>query len=1182
MPFIVRVTQKDSKKVINRPLASQEPVKIQAAKGDLVLVVDEKTDQPVDVVEVKRVDQDIQMTVQSGQERAVLILQDADGYGISVKDEADTFVSSRSDLKDIQTSTAKSAFLVGDEYDAGWLALLALLAAAVLFRSKDDPDRTPPVTGTLDITAATDSGADDTQTNNGNPVLTFTGEAGLTISLKGPDGSTLDPSQYTVTYASGSYTVTLKDAKTGTGGDQPFGTYSSGTATGNAASAADGVYTIVATDAAANSKNVGTFTIDTTVPVTGALDITTATDSGANDTQTNNGNPVLTFTGEAGLTISLKGPDGSTLDPSQYTVAYASGTYTVTLKDAKTGTGGDQPFGTYASGTATGNAASAADGVYTIVATDTAANNKDVGTFTIDTTVPVTGALDITTATDSGANDTLTKNGNPVLTFTGEAGLTITLLGANGSLLDPSQYTVSYASGSYTVTLKDAKVGSGTATDPFGTYTSTGTATGNAASAVDGTYTIVATDAAANSANVGTFTIDTTPPAGPVTVTYLSTNDTTPTLSGSVTLATGDTFSVQVNGKTYSVGDGYLSIVGGSWLLTIPAADALVNGTYSVVATITDAAGNTLSDATSTELQITPAITVGPLDMVDAYDTGVSQTDELTKSGLPVLTFTGDSGLTVSLKGPNGATLDPSQYTVSYAGGTYTVTLKDATYGSGGASDPFGTYYSGTATGNSAASADGIYTIYASKLGSTTQVGTFEIDTTPPAGPVTVSTITTTDTSPVLTGTATLQPGETLQVTVNALTYNVTTDANGNWALDLGSATPIAGTFSALAAGTYNITATITDPAGNTLSDPQSQELQVVVPVTGLTIAEVIYFNDYDYFRDTLNDPLAQRTGVADGTMRVRFNQAVKTGTSDTNGATLSWDINGDSAWGSADDQTFTASSDLTGQSSGSPDALLFTMNRGGTPSLQSTLETKTGFAGATGDTMDFTAGTALALDGQQSAAADNIVIQYYWHMTSAGGTFTGGSLADKIIGDSGVDTLIGGAGNDTLYGAGGNDSLTGGAGADVFVFASSGTANGTDVLADFSVADGDVLNFGYFLGAAGSFSTSDYQVVGQTAQINATGKVVELWSAVADSSTDVDTAGEIAAQFGTGKAFTLSSNGKAVVIAGEDTSAQAAYIWFVQDTGDGTVTAGEVTLAGTLASFDVNTLTTSNISFVV
>ena len=62
---------------------------------------------------------------------------------------------------------------------------------------------------------------------------------------------------------------------------------------------------------------------------------------------------------------------------------------------------------------------------------------------------------------------------------------------------------------------------------------------------------------------------------------------------------------VEVNGVIYIVGDGHLvDNADGSWDLMIPAADALADNLYQVIATLTDAAGNTSTDPGVDELWI--------------------------------------------------------------------------------------------------------------------------------------------------------------------------------------------------------------------------------------------------------------------------------------------------------------------------------------------------------------------------------------------------------------------------------------------------------------------------------------------------------------------------------------------------------------------------------------------------
>jgi hypothetical protein len=100
-----------------------------------------------------------------------------------------------------------------------------------------------------------------------------------------------------------------------------------------------------------------------------------------------------------------------------------------------------------------------------------------------------------------------------------------------------------------------------------------------------------------------------------------------------------------------------------------------------------------------------------------------------------------------------------------------------------------------------------------------------QVQANDPNGPVTVDSLATTDTTPTLTGTATLNGanGETLSVSVNGVTY---TTGNGlsvvgnNWSLTIPNG-------SELASGTYSVTATITNNLGYTLTDTTASELIV-------------------------------------------------------------------------------------------------------------------------------------------------------------------------------------------------------------------------------------------------------------------------------------------------------------------------------------------------------------------
>ncbi|WP_454903847.1 Ig-like domain-containing protein [Variovorax gossypii] len=115
------------------------------------------------------------------------------------------------------------------------------------------------------------------------------------------------------------------------------------------------------------------------------------------------------------------------------------------------------------------------------------------------------------------------------------------------------------------------------------------------------TYQVRVVDAAGNigAEQTKAVTIDVTPPAGSITVNALSTADTTPTITGTVSgLAAGDSVWVTCNGVTYKQGiDAALKVTGSTWSLSIPQANRINwNGSSDLVvnvdARIVDVAGN--------------------------------------------------------------------------------------------------------------------------------------------------------------------------------------------------------------------------------------------------------------------------------------------------------------------------------------------------------------------------------------------------------------------------------------------------------------------------------------------------------------------------------------------------------------------------------------------------------------
>lgn len=482
-------------------------------------------------------------------------------------------------------------------------------------------------------------------------------------------------------------------------------------------------------------------------------------------------------------------------------------------------------------------------GTYNVVASATSSSGTGSDTttneLTIDTTAPVVTVSQLTT------NDT-----TPVITGTVDSGTlkvvvnnrtynagdgNLTVSGTNWSLQVPSAHVLTTGTYSVTASSTDAagNVGTDTTTselvvtdlpvvivNPLTTNDTTPAITGTvsagtlqvvvnsqtytagdgnlsvsgtnwtlqipaAAALTAGTYSVTAS--ATGSTGTGTdstsneLIIDTTAPV--VTVNTLTTNDTTPAITGTVD---SGTLNVVVNNRTYTVGDGNLSISGTNWTLQIPAAHTLTVGTYSVGASATDAAGNVGTDTTNSELVINnaPLVTVNALT---TNDTTPALTGTVSAGTLQVVlnsrTYTpGDGNLSVT--GTNWALQVPAAHQL--AAGTYSVTASST---------------SSAGTGTDATSNELV------------------IDTTAPA--VTVNTLTSNDTTPSITGTVT---DGTLTVALNNRTYTAG-DGNlavsgTNWTLQVPSA-------HVLTAGTYSVTAAATDAAGNVGTDPTSNELLI-------------------------------------------------------------------------------------------------------------------------------------------------------------------------------------------------------------------------------------------------------------------------------------------------------------------------------------------------------------------
>jgi len=418
------------------------------------------------------------------------------------------------------------------------------------------------------------------------------------------------------------------------------------------------------------------------------------------------------------------------------------------------------------------------------------------GTWILAITAPLSeGTYDVTTAvTDTAGNTSIdVSSGELVVQATPLSTPTVVALTTTDTTPSLTGSAIIGTGDSLTVSVDGVTY---TAGDGNLTYNSSGTWVLNIpGTMIDGTYEVIATvtDVFGNAypdTSSNELVVDTTAPVSP-TVTSQTTNNTTPVISGTATVGLGETLSVTVDGVTYTAGDGDLIDNGdGTWDLTIPTP--LAEATYSITATVTDSAGNTAIDSTIDELIIDTT--------VPALPTVIAQT---TSNTTPVISGT--------------ASVGPGEFlSVSVAGSTYTAGDGNLVLNLDGTWD----------LTPPAPLADGNYSVTATVsdvAGNATDDATameLTIDTIAPVTP-TVASQSTNSTSPTITGTATVAPGDTLSVTIGGITYIagdgfLVDNGDGTWALAL----PVT-----LNEGSYDVTTTVTDPAGNATNDTTAGEL---------------------------------------------------------------------------------------------------------------------------------------------------------------------------------------------------------------------------------------------------------------------------------------------------------------------------------------------------------------------
>ena len=758
------------------------------------------------------------------------------------------------------------------------------VAPVVAINDLTTNDATPELTGTVDdpsaIVVVTIDGVDYTATNNGDGSWTLADDAVATLA----DGS------YTATV-----TATDADGNVGSNSgtvvidttppaiptvDAGNGTEITGTAEAGATvnvdvdgdgtpdftviadgdgnwsitpdtPLADGVIvTVTATDAAGNISNPASDTVDAAAPVVAFNDLTT------NDTT-----PALT---------------GSVDDPTATVVVTINGAdYTATNNGDGTWTLADDAVAALAEGSYTA----------TVTATDPEGNvGTNTGTVVIDTTAPAAPTVEagngteITGTAEAGATVNVDVDGDGTPDFTVIAdgdgnwsvtpdtpladGVVVTATATDeaGNTSGPASDTVDAVAPVVTindVTTNDtAPALTGTVDDPTATvvvtidgvdYTATNNGDGTwtladdvVATLAEGSYptSVTATDDAGNTdTDTGTVVIDTTAPT--VAINDLTTNDTTPELTGTVNDPNA-VVVVTIDGNDYTAtnnGDG-------TWTLADNAVAVLAEGSYPTSVTATDAAGNTVTN-TGTVVIDTTAPTVAINDLT-------------TNDTTPELTGT--------VNDPNAVvvvTIDGNDYTATNNGdGTWTL-----------------------ADNIVALLAEGNYTAVVTAtdvVGNlATDTGTVVIDTSIDENnngqTVTFDSISndsgvagdfiTSDSTLIFNGTVDLGDNTTLTVTVDGTSYTfgtdpeLTIDGSGNWSLDL--------TGTTLPAGTYAVVATVTDEAGNSASTASQnvvvQALDAINDGNTVDMGEpVVTVNPPETTSDVQVIGLAESTGGVD------------------------------------------------------------------------------------------------------------------------------------------------------------------------------------------------------------------------------------------------------------------------------------------------------------------------------
>ncbi|WP_419771265.1 MAG: cadherin domain-containing protein [Candidatus Marinarcus sp.] len=254
------------------------------------------------------------------------------------------------------------------------------------------------------------------------------------------------------------------------------------------------------------------------------------------------------------------------------------------------------------------------------------------------------------------------------------------------------------------------------------------------------------------------------------------TNDATPTITGTTNAADGTKIALVVTDAKGNTHNLEATVNNGTY--SVDVTTALPDGAYSVTATVTYSAGNSAT-ATDNGGLIDTVTTVGA-DLDSGSDTGISDSDNLTKDNTPTIVGTGEVGATIVIKNSEGVTVGTGEVGED---GTYSITT------------------------TTLADGEQTLTITATdEAGNTASVEqSITVDTSAPT--VDINDIVTNDATPELTGTVDDHDASVV-VTINGTDYTATNNGDGTWTL-------ADDVVSTLNKGTTTVSVTATDSAGN-------------------------------------------------------------------------------------------------------------------------------------------------------------------------------------------------------------------------------------------------------------------------------------------------------------------------------------------------------------------------------